>query len=528
MKKILKYILPIAAVSALLVSCTEDNGNYNYTEISDIKIDTTGMNRTILGELNIGSTISDFKPTVTYGNGTENLEYAWVIYPFPYNQVQDGNDMVYPPADTICRTQSLEWTVDVTPNSYYLNFFVRDPETDLSAIQSFGILTFSSAGYRSGIYCLSEYDGKTDIDVFGTTLGLVIGGQHMNPKYLSASTGSQLEGNPLFLMACTASNSDKWVYVFTDQAGYRFNSTGMELMDNFDEMFYQGVEYDPQAMMFTNNAHFLLNAGKLHVLYVNQTNDRKFSAPIVGDYDAYPYLQKNTMTSWNHLEGAIDAHQLIYDKSSKAFRPYYPMQSSLASFSPTAVDAYIDVNNMPGTIKAIFEGNARYTYCITEIDGQHYLYIISIFNVLDDGDLSAIGAGSIVNLQYCQDIASATLFSGTNAGTAMYYATSQKVHSYAWAAGGTTPSTEIYSCAAGEEITSILVQDAGGWPTGGYVLWVAVWNESEKVGKILEYEVDAASGKPQQVWGPMFGATSNNPNIYTGTGKVKAMSMSHY
>ena len=44
-----------------------------------------------------------------------------------------------------------------------------------------------------------------------------------------------------------------YIYVATDENMYRLNYAGLELMETFDEMFYQTPNFDPQMMYYVNN-----------------------------------------------------------------------------------------------------------------------------------------------------------------------------------------------------------------------------------------------------------------------------------
>ena len=107
-------------------------------------------------------------------------------------------------------------------------------------------------------------------------------------------------------------------------------------MNDWSDMFYDTPEnFNPETSFFTNNCDFLINDGKLHVLYANKANDRKFSAPIAGDYEAAPYLMYSTRASWRPVTGAINAYQVIYDEKNKRFRPYFSNGTSVTAFKGT-------------------------------------------------------------------------------------------------------------------------------------------------------------------------------------------------
>ena len=53
-------------------------------------------------------------------------------------------------------------------------------------------------------------------------------------------------------------------------------------------------------------------------------------------------------------------------------------------------------------------------------------------------------------------------------------------------------------------------------------MWIGIWNEQKKDGKLVQYEMDVNYGIPNSMWGPMFGAP-DNPVITTGWGKIVCM-----
>lgn len=517
--KLLYKILLLAFSILLLWSCKDDKGNYDYTTVSEIKVDTIGMaNRFELYSLELGKLI-ELEPNVTYAGDIDQLQYYWIMYPFPYETVQVGNALVYPQADTISHTRKLSWVVDINPGNYVLQFVVADTKNELRTFFNFSNITIPNKGVKSGLYVLSEYDGKTDIDLYGSARGLVIGGNHFTPHYYSSLHGGELiEGKPLFI-----SYGKDYYYVFTEQEGKRLNTQSLILMDEFDDMFYSAPAYAPGNLVYTNNCEFLVNNGRLHVLYTNRTNDRKFSAPIAGDYDAGTFLAKTTKTTYSPVTGAINADQIIFDKKTNGFRPYFPLANSLGSFKETIPNAAIDANKMAQKVVASFEGNGGKTYNIMDIAGRDSLYVLNFYNVVDDGDLSA-GSGSLVDLSECKDIKNAKFFASSNAGNAFFYATDKSVYSFSYTSGQ-TKQIDIYQTNSGEEITAIYLLQSGGFPTSGSVLWIAVWNESEKDGSLVEFEIDPTSGNITNYWTSMFAPGTPNPYITHGFGKIKSMTV---
>ena len=532
MRNILKYIAGTLLASFLIAACNDDEGNYNYLtedELQEqiIRIDTTGMENRFAfsSRYNPGDVIELF-PKVHYPH-PEDLKYSWIVYPYPYSSVEVGNTSMYPKPDTISHDLNIKWTVDLEPGMHKCHLIVQDTVRGLSASMDMGgYFTINSLGSRSGVFLLSEYDGQTDIEFYSSLLCLIYEDDTAVPHYYSQELGhGMLPGKPKFMGYAGDSWSGGYYYVFTEDNAYRLNFDGLELMETFDEMFYQAPEYNPQMMYEANNCEFLINNGKLHVLYTNKGNDRKFSAPISGDYEAGVYLNDETRTTWRPTEGAINADQIIFDTKHKKFRPYFPQDIQISEFGPTKGDAFADANNVPAVPIAMGGGQGGKTYAIVPVEGVPYLYMFNFYNVVDDGDLSADGANSIINLSGCKDIMNLKFFSGNNHGSAFYYATDKTLYSFSPTSGQTT-ANEIYTCAEGEEITSLSVfygKGGGGFPTAGYALWIGVWDESKKEGKLLEWEIDADNGVPSVFWGPMFGAEHDTPHVTTGFGKIKSI-----
>ena len=532
MKKTI-FLSTIAAMLALLPSaCSEDDGNYSYLsdeEAGIITIDTVGVeNQYALSySLTPGQHV-EFEPRVSY-KYPERLRYSWyylTLNNYQYLPVQQGNSLVYPPADTICHTKKLDWTVDLNPGQYRFFLMAEDTITGMKGFfQASSYTQVASGGTLSGLYLLTERDGQTDLEVFTSGLMLIYGDQSCHYKYYSESMGKYLDGKPKFIRGTHTGKTSKNGYlVCTDKNLYRIAADGLQTMNDWSTMFYQTPEnFNPQNAFYTNSCDFLVNDGKLHVLYANKANDRKFSAPVAGDYTSDAFLMKNTRTTWRPVEGAIDAWQVIYDKQNRKFRPYFSQASQVSSFKSTSSDAVVDANNVQGNVKAVFQSGGNYTTVITEIGDTIFALRYNFYNVVDNGDLSAAGSRSKINLNDCKDIRNARLFCSNTTGMAFYYATDKTVYSFSASSGQTTANT-LYECESGETVTAMYAwgSSGGGWPTCDCALWIGVWNEQKQEGKLIQYEMDVNYGLPNSYWGPMFGAP-DNPVITTGWGKIVDM-----
>lgn len=536
MNKTVKYIfLPfcltlLAAVSA----CTSDDttiGTLSDYEAGEIKIDTLeGYQKNLFYGIKPGGHLT-YDVSVDYIH-PERLRYRWFLLRTYYNVYQAeqvGNVMKYPEGDTISYQKKLEWDITQSSGTYFVYLMAEDSITGMKTYYqpTTSYITLEQEGNQGGLYLLTERDGQTDIEIFTSSLMLIYGGDSCYYNYYSNLSGHYLEGKPRWIRGCSTGSRAKDGYlVATDKNLYRLNSVNMTQMNDWSTSFYDTPEvFDPQCAIYIqdNRCEFLINNGKMHVLYTDKTNDRKFSSPVAGDYDAYPALMLKTRNSYSSVSGAINAWQVIYDQKNHKFRPYYSKGTSISNFKTTVEDAYVDINNLPADPVAVFQTGGNHIAAIMNIDGKPMLYRYKIYNVVDKGNLSAQGARSIIDLSGCTDIQNAKLWGGNTSGYAFYYATDNAVYSFSPSTGQTTSQT-VYTCEPGETVTAIYAwgSSGGGWPTSDCCLWIGVWDSNANEGKLIQYEMDVNYGVVNSMYGPMFGAP-DNPVITRGWGKIVSM-----
>lgn len=549
MRKIFFMIMSALAATAALTACVDDDSNSVLNDFEnefgtntkiELEYDTVRGGGSQSNPLLYASAITvgqrlQMPMTVKYAY-PERLKYTWMVVPYKngkVQQVQVGNKLVYVQADTIANTRDLDYVVDLAPDRYRFILVAEDPVTGLSASyhapNSNQGVEVPQEGVQGGLYLLTETtDGNTDIEVFTSDLMLIYGGLAEYKKYYSTLTGHTLEGKPRFIRGCSDGSTAKSAYmVATDKNIYRLNMAGLVTMDDWNSMFYETpATYNPQAMVMTNSCEFLINDGRLHTLYLDKANSRKYSAAVAGDsrdYEAMPWLMSTTKTTWRPTPNAIDADQVVFDAKNLRFVPYFARKTSMSTFLSTSGDAVVDANKLPAKPMAIVNGVNNTTYAIVKTDGATMLYRYNFYNRVDEGDLSADGARSALDISACTDINNATMFATCTVGPAFYYSSGKNVYSFSPQTGQTASQT-VYTCEPGEEVTCIYAWGSmgGGFPTSSVIMWIATWNAGKQEGKLIQYEMDHNTGLPNSMWGPMFGAP-DNPVITTGWGKIKAM-----
>ncbi|MCF0172396.1 MAG: hypothetical protein HUJ91_01460, partial [Bacteroidales bacterium] len=321
----------ISALALILAaSCITDKGNYDYLsedEVGNIKFLSdeiaTEYKSAFYRTFNVGDTIV-FDIPVEY-QYPERLRYRWIAYRSYYNSYQPeqvGNMKVYPEGDTIGYAKKLDFIVNLKPGqTYQIRLMAEDPVNGLRAYYNpiGSYLSMAQAGKQGGVYMLTDNgDGTSNMEVITSALQLITGTDHLYQKYYSSTTGQTIPGNPLWFHGSHSGSTSKNTYLVCTDAGlYRINSVGMEMMESGNELYYTAPEvWNPQSSHYSTTSYMeaVINNGKMHVIYTNKANDRKWSAPIAGDYEADTYLMGCTFTTWRPVSGAINARQVIYDK----------------------------------------------------------------------------------------------------------------------------------------------------------------------------------------------------------------------
>lgn len=524
MKRIIQYAFLFLALVALGVACNEDLGNYDYDfeNVPEIKIDTAGVDRTggIFGNWALGDTVN-YTPTVTYPGRENRLVYRWFVIDWPYNAVVDGNSSSWPKADTISRTQDLNYIVGLTPGKNYQLWFMAQDSVNGNAaymvlLYNFGI---PEAGSRSGVYCLQQKEGRWDMDVIGSNRALVFSNFHEVNYYSTLHPNEPIQGAPRLFTYSSVSGA---FYLFTEaEEALRISPVNMAIMDRWEDMFYQLPAYNPQAVAGVNGCDFLINNGKLHVYYKSTSSARKFSVAIPGSYDLAPALATATLTSWGAVPNAINAYQIVFDRQSRGFRPYFNKGTSLGRFQDTdeeTATTLFDVNDVEGELLFHATVNGGETMAVMKQGSDYRMEVACFYNVVDNGKLARYSK----SLAGCENIASASCFCAGNGGPALFYSAGNKVYSYSYATGQTA-SNLLWEGNSGDEITALCLLPSGGFPTAGRIFWIAVWNEGKQEGRLVEFEINPVSGLAEALYAPMFTGIEDNPIYHEGLGKVVRM-----
>lgn len=143
MKKLL--ILPIIAISALC-SCVEDEGNYSYTELNKVQVDSIREEYQVLAYLDTLRISPEISGSVN-GEELDNYEYQWYLC-----QSTAHEHIV------ISTEKDLEWEADVYPGTHTLYFVVKDKETGFETIMNTKVK--ASSPFTRGFLLFGDRSGS--------------------------------------------------------------------------------------------------------------------------------------------------------------------------------------------------------------------------------------------------------------------------------------------------------------------------------------------------------------------------------
>lgn len=114
----------------LLASCYDDKGNYNYTNIDKVSVDTVGLGIQSSYVVSRYDTLK-MAPNITFNdvkvtdNSDVPLEYVWTIY-----VASTGSNLDYT-VDTIGVSRNLKAPITRTAGAYYVQLTVRNKKNDI-------------------------------------------------------------------------------------------------------------------------------------------------------------------------------------------------------------------------------------------------------------------------------------------------------------------------------------------------------------------------------------------------------------
>ncbi len=260
-------------VSSAIMSCAEDEGNYDYTELNELSIAgiESMYNVEQFTNLNIDPQI-----TGSEGFNADDYEYLWYIFKAYDREIE---------ADTLSHDIILSVPVNNSPNMYTLVFKVINKKTGLFKMQQCNVNVVNTLS--AGLAILSSVDGHGDL-AFINTLDKV------SENVYETVNGKSLGQDP-FNIVLTGNNScQQMLLVSTSTESIFIDPTDFRQIMPLSEMFNFPPATGKVATVCRNrwnNNELLIVDGALfqRTLYGDGGKFPKYTTKKSGDYDLAPF-----------------------------------------------------------------------------------------------------------------------------------------------------------------------------------------------------------------------------------------------
>lgn len=518
-KTIYLYVMLAIASLGLLGSCYDDKGNYDYSELAKVEIDTVscGIQESYVVSRFDNLTIA---PKIYY-NGKEvtndasaPLTYLWTIYPSA-----TGVGVTYF-TDTLATTPQLNTEVTTAAGSYIVQLTVTNTENNIKYYfnVSCGIEGNMPTQGWMVLYEPADEAGTSDFGIIFNPYSKSSATADTDKSFwdlYKSSNGTHLEGAPQRILrdVVALATGDDPIICSTDKNLVQVNNESFERIADFGDLFFEApatcspTHFGVGGVAMRNE--IVINDNKVYTVSFNgASRNNYFGTEKTGEY--------GTLAPWASEVKSAYYDAVVYDQEAMCFRCVNRSSTAFSTFATQDPEAAFDVNHV-GMKLLLNDWGRNYTdLFLMQSDNLYYL---TIANFQLPYSTTVIGQG-IYDITASPDIAKATTMAAAYNGEYVLYGAGNKVYNLAY--NKSTTATEAWTApSTDEEVTCVQLHKyyyqaffaRGFLPQANKVVHIATWNEKTQEGKVYEYVIDAASG-----------AISGNPYIYTVPGKVKDMS----
>jgi len=510
MKRLL-YILPIIA---LLTSCFEDKGNYDYHDLEDVKIDTTDVG--MLKEYSIMRFDTLHLEPKVYFEGAEAtdkspLTYQWTI--FSANSGSGASAVI----DTIGTERILNAPITRTGGNYYVQLIVTNSNDGIRKF--FRVPVAVSEVFDGGwmvFYERADNPGNSDLAlIYNPWTKLNANYNRYYTDLYETTNGELLPGRPIRCLdiAVSLASGNNYVGLCTDKTLVGVSENGIEKALAFADFFHNppaeeapvwygehgsGVMSGQSSEVFFNGNQIYTNT---YSFSATQGRTTKFSVAKFAD-------GIGTLAPWNaEVPNTLNYGVVVYDQTYHKFMYAGYNAAKLQSFGEQDSNtAAFDVNNTGmellmgdwGRGESMGVSLRPYDYIIMRKSSEYYLAVANFATT--NPQSTAIGVGLYPMNSLCPDIASVSSMAASHVGSFIYYGAKDKVYTFAY--DSKQPASEAWTAPEGEEVTCVRVMKYyhgtvygyGMVPKSDNLIHIATWSKTEKKGHVYQYLINPASG----------------------------------
>jgi hypothetical protein len=515
MKNYIKLFLLIGMGAVTLNACYKDKGNYDYTILDKVVVDTAnlGVQETYALEryetLRIAPKLRINDQEITdLAKIKDEYVFSWSIY----QSITGGTVHT---RDTLSHELTLEAPITKPSGSWNLVLSVKNLKTQVETYQKF-IVEVSEA-ISDGWLVLYEKEGNSDVGLIvderskvGATKTRVL------TDLIKNSNGKALEGKPVAVLHSATALNSREVLVASEKDIQAFNQSDFALLFQFNNLFYNSPSVRAIKGITTNNARkeTIINNNKIHLANFTLGNalDRSvyFGPALSGNYgDLAPWNPKFVAQGYDAVAYDQTNKKFVYSVSGSMMVTDLPAQASTAEWNPSDVGldfvaADYGFPNTPLANEYMIMKDATNTYLLT----ANFASTVASGIAQKKYDITSLPGTKQISAMAASSTGAYILYGATN----NLYAFRYQINN----------AEKVWSAPTGEQITNVkflkfyhtAVNAVKLTPLGGnQYIYVATYNESTKEGKVYNLKIDITNGT----------ITPDSQKEYTGFGKIVDM-----
>lgn len=516
MKRYIPFLVCQLIAAIVMVGCYDDEGNYDYHELDEVRVDTVGTGIRSQYAIMRYDTLH-LEPHV-YFNGSQvvdesaPLDYVWTIYSLASGAGSSTR------IDTLSTSRILNEPVPCTGGNYQLRLAITNRH---DGTRTFFTLSVSVSEVFDGgwmvFYERADHPGYSDVALIynpWTKRNANYDRRYVN--LYEGTNGELLPGAPIrcFDIAVSLVAGNNYVGLCTDRTLVGVSENGIEKALSFADFFYDSPA--AQAPVWYGQHGSGVMSGQSSEILINDnhvyTNTYTFSATEgrntrfgVNKFDE----GIGRLAAWNaEVPNTLSYGVVVYDQTYHRFRFAGYNQAQLEEFGPQNLEvAAFDINNTGmellmgdwgrGTSEGI--GLRPYDYLLMARGNQRYLAVADFGTTNSSSEDIGVGLYPLDGL--CPDITQATTLAASHVGSFVYYGAGNKVYNLAY--DSQQPATEAWTApSADEQVTCVRIMKyyhgsiyaAGVVPSSDNLVHIATWNEQTREGHLYEYRINPASG----------------------------------
>lgn len=358
-----KYnLLFILLVAIQLISCYDDKGNYDYSEINTVTISGLPKEQVIMlqygGMLSVPVTIES-----SHYDNEENYSFRWVAYPINGSKI-DNQDTF-----ELSSEKNLNYNVILPQGEFDVYFYVKDNRTGIETRKSFPFKVTSAT--RDGWLVLQDEEGRVRLDMISK-----IGNEEFFLNdILKESPLPYKKGAKSIIMESNQSVdfNTPGVMLLTEEGTTNLNTNTLQWSGDLDLKHYFG-DVMPTVKA---NAFFFLNFEGYQLCLTDdylyprstQTPGSIYVVPINKLANENNYLKLAPFIGTNPYAYAYGAPVIVYDKENRRFIQVSSQRNSC--IVPTATETVfsnstkkdmvtmISTNHNQGTVYSLLKDNSN-------------------------------------------------------------------------------------------------------------------------------------------------------------------------